>query len=639
MKRLICLTVCLLMALMPLCQALGEGLSGDFVMAGDVLILYRGTSEVLRLPQEVRVIDASAFRNNETLRGVDLARVEEIRSQAFSGCSKLSVVLGGEALKKIGSRAFADCLLLTELPFDLADIEVAEDAFRGSGMAPAAPAPEAPIAPEATPAAEPEGAGTFVPTLTPAAVQIPTDSRWMDAPENVQAMTSGVSVALTWEVAVPAQSYTVYEMADGVVTRVKRVSTAQAELKDVTPGTHFYFVTPRSQDAAGKWREGTRSIPVVVYVAEKNWQDAPENLQAFTDGSTVRLTWEAEAPASGYTVYETEYGETVRVRRVSGTEAELRLVAPGDHIYTVVPRGKDAFGKWREGTPSLPVAVYIAEHNWQDAPEMEIEQDGSTVIFTWTAPEGAERMGIYEEIDGKAKLIKAASGESFTLKEVTPGVHRYNAAVRKQDAEGKWQAGAHSEWTEVTVTDQTWRKAPTDLRIEADGTTVTLLWETETEVEAVGIYEEQDGKMTYLQTVKTPNIATLTDLTPGDHSYQVGARRKDAEGKWEFGERSDTAAVTIPEHNWQDAPRDLTAEVSGKSVTLTWRVTVPAEAYGVYEMEGDRARFVKTVTGVTSVTLRGVDPGTHVYCVSPRRSTEDGWAFGKRSDTVTCQVE
>lgn len=86
----------------------------DFLIAGNVLIAYRGNDSVVTIPEEVSVIGAEVFQNHSEIRQVicpgDLTVIGEA---AFSGCKQLKDVILGDKVTKIKDRAFADSGLRT----------------------------------------------------------------------------------------------------------------------------------------------------------------------------------------------------------------------------------------------------------------------------------------------------------------------------------------------------------------------------------------------------------------------------------------------------------------------------------------------------------------------------------------------
>jgi len=93
---------------------------------GDVLIMYGGSEENYTLPAGITIINAGAFKNNETIRNLIIPSdglLVSIGSEAFSGCSKLEMVW-------LDSIADGNQVTLT---LDLNYIEsIGKDAFSGT---------------------------------------------------------------------------------------------------------------------------------------------------------------------------------------------------------------------------------------------------------------------------------------------------------------------------------------------------------------------------------------------------------------------------------------------------------------------------------------------------------------------------
>ena len=89
------------------------------------------------LPADLTAIEAGAFRDDTSLTGaLEIpAGVTTIGANAFDGCTGLEDVLVlPEGITAIGSRAFGDCAGLTGTVYIGQDVELAEDAFEGSGV-------------------------------------------------------------------------------------------------------------------------------------------------------------------------------------------------------------------------------------------------------------------------------------------------------------------------------------------------------------------------------------------------------------------------------------------------------------------------------------------------------------------------
>lgn len=87
-----------------------ESGSEDYLISGDILVAYRGTEDIVEIPDGVRMIVAEAFANHTEIKRVIMSEELEIIGEgAFEGCSNLSKVLWGKNLECIKDRAFAGC--------------------------------------------------------------------------------------------------------------------------------------------------------------------------------------------------------------------------------------------------------------------------------------------------------------------------------------------------------------------------------------------------------------------------------------------------------------------------------------------------------------------------------------------------
>jgi hypothetical protein len=80
----------------------------DFLIVGDgVLIGYKGNSEKVNVPNQVKTIGPEVFMDHTEIQSVILPDSLEIISEdAFANCSNLSILLGGSFVTQIEDRAF-----------------------------------------------------------------------------------------------------------------------------------------------------------------------------------------------------------------------------------------------------------------------------------------------------------------------------------------------------------------------------------------------------------------------------------------------------------------------------------------------------------------------------------------------------
>lgn len=96
----------------PWVQDFMENGESDFLISGDVLVAYRGSSSIVNIPEGVRVIAAQVFSGHQEIREVVLPdTLLVVGEAAFENCSDLSVVICGEQVQQIKDRAFSGCKL------------------------------------------------------------------------------------------------------------------------------------------------------------------------------------------------------------------------------------------------------------------------------------------------------------------------------------------------------------------------------------------------------------------------------------------------------------------------------------------------------------------------------------------------
>lgn len=104
----------------------------EFLTLGKMLLAYRGSENVVDVPDGIRVINDSAFEMNNAVTTVHLPdSVEEIRRAAFYRCPSLQVAEFGDRLSTIGEMAFWGCETLSYLRLGHALTAIGDYAFAG----------------------------------------------------------------------------------------------------------------------------------------------------------------------------------------------------------------------------------------------------------------------------------------------------------------------------------------------------------------------------------------------------------------------------------------------------------------------------------------------------------------------------
>ena len=88
----------------------------DFIIEDGVLKLYQGNDANIVIPSDVTEIGSSAFRNNTSIKTVELnSNVEKISDCAFMGCTSLKSVALNNKLTTISYSSFNSCSALKEI--------------------------------------------------------------------------------------------------------------------------------------------------------------------------------------------------------------------------------------------------------------------------------------------------------------------------------------------------------------------------------------------------------------------------------------------------------------------------------------------------------------------------------------------
>lgn len=92
----------------------------------------RSALEVISLPEGMKTIGASAFKNCRYLREIHLpARIPAIEKECFSACEDLREIALPAGVLRIGQGAFEVCCNLTSIRIPASVQEIGEDAFYG----------------------------------------------------------------------------------------------------------------------------------------------------------------------------------------------------------------------------------------------------------------------------------------------------------------------------------------------------------------------------------------------------------------------------------------------------------------------------------------------------------------------------
>lgn len=177
--------------------------------------------------------------------------------------------------------------------------------------------------------------------------------------------------------------------------------------------------------------------------------------------------------------------------------------------------------------------------------------------------------------------------------------------------------------------------APT-LTATVNGTSVTLNW-VRPDVQSVDTYK------VYVDGAATPILGfittwTPTDFTPGDHTFTVSGVNDAGEGPQSTPVTVTIASPPPPVVPPPGPPTDLSASVSGTTVTLSWTAITGADGNDIYQ-NGTKIAFplvgaLSTVNGKLTYVVTNLAPGNYAFAASSYNAHGEGTLSSLVSTTV-----
>lgn len=247
------------------------------------------------------------------------------------------------------------------------------------------------------------GAGQWSETVTERTI--------FGTPENLRAETTETSVRLTWDPVDGADGYDV--MVDGQIID-NGTSTAYIHSGLEPSTTHIYRVRARIGDYAGEWSEA------VIYTTGLG---IPANVTAIGGSTSITVTWDTVAGATGYDV-EVD-GMVIDV----GDETVYihKGLSPGTtHTYRVRAKNERVTGAW---------SALISKSTVTGMPgNLRTEAETTRITVLWDGVSGVA--GYDLEADGE---IVSVSDTNYLHEELQPNTrHKYRVRARFDDGPGEW---------------------------------------------------------------------------------------------------------------------------------------------------------------------------------------------------------
>jgi hypothetical protein len=257
------------------------------------------------------------------------------------------------------------------------------------------------------------------------------------------------------------------------------------------------------------------------------------------------------------------------------------------------------------------------------------------VTLSWSAPAVGGDVTTYRVRLGRAAgatetSIDSGPGTTLAMNTLAPGV--WFARVL---AVGVVGAGPVSNEVSFTVADGT--SAPRNLAVAVTGLSVTFTWDAPPSGAVTG-YIVEVGSAAGLSDVIVVPVGMTTTVTAPAPPGTYFARVKALNGSTESAASNEVSFTTATGVSTPGAPLNLTATVSGSSVTLAWSPPITGGAPLRYFVEAGTSTGASNVgtfaVGGTSMSVPVVPSGTFFVRVKADNAAGTGPASSEVSFTV-----
>jgi fibronectin type 3 domain-containing protein len=343
-------------------------------------------------------------------------------------------------------------------------------------------------------------------------------------------------------------------------------------------------------------------------------------LKASPDDKQVHLTWQPQAPAQGFVIYDWPAQDSSKVAKVdtaSGSDYLVKGLTNGTTYCFVIVRGQLAYPV-SNTVSATPATVPGAPTGLTATP------GNSQVTLSWTAPAsngGSQVTGynVFEgttpDLSGNAPIARV-TGTAVTLADLTNGT-TYYFWVTAVNGVGDGPAS-----NEVPAIPATVPGAPTGLTATPGNSQVTLSWTAPasnggSQVTGYDLYAGTTADLSGNTPIArvTGTAVTVTNLTNGTR-YYFWVTAVNGVGDGPASNEVPAIPATVP-----GAPTGLTATPGNSQVTLSWAAPASGGAAisGYLIFEGTRpggenhAPVNGSLVTATSYRVTGLTNGTTYY--------------------------
>jgi len=428
-------------------------------------------------------------------------------------------------------------------------------------------------------------------------------------------LTTPKDVKLTWSSVYGANGYNVYEITDGQLVMLDKVSSTSYTLKDLDEGSYSYVVSTLTAEG-----ESGPSAPVNVDISYPEMQAPASVTHTIQNGNDIVLSWTASANAEEYNIYQlTADGEKTLVSSATTRTYKITNAPAGTYSYAVSAEHAD-FG---ESSLSEPVVVTVV-FPVMEAPASPTYSiaNGNDITLKWAASAYATEYKVYQVINNEKVLKSTVSSRTVTYTNMPSGEYVYEI-YSYSDRFGESKAGSVVTLSLGDVA----MAAPTNFAYKIQNVNdIVLTWTRATNAESYKIYQII-GEEKVLKSTVTGATVTYTNQPAGNYVFEIRSYSE------RFGESQEGRQVTFTLGEvTMVAPGNFTYTTKNvNDIVLTWSSVANANSYKIYQVVGEEKVLKSTVTG-TSVTYTNQPSGEYVFEI---HSYSDRFGESQEGNTLT----
>ena len=471
--------------------------------------------------------------------------------------------------------------------------------------------------------------GTVLDTSLAASAQSQQGNAGVSGISSVSAQASSQTVVLNWQKSDTA-FFSIYEKdSSGGLTLLRNTVDNSAAVTGLKAKTSHTFVV--MGHAGGETvKVGEVGITTTDSAGDKALDSAAAKktvkaltAQAGVDSAT--LSWEHQQGILSYEVYQKNASGLELLTSTYGNNALIAGLQT-DKSYTLVVKGKAASGYTKAAevtvTPQKGAQPDNSDIRSISIEDITAEAAYDSVKLSWAAVKGVDTYNVYIGSDRTGYTFAASSEtDSVVVGGLDPETE-YTFLIRGQSG-GKFTQNsyftAQTTGIETLVLD--------DLKAVPDLNTVALQWRERKGVDSYDVYVKgADGTYKLRATAKSNNITVDGLDSQVQYSFAVKAHYADRVSPMSYASAKTLAFEELELKN-------VKAEVTENSVTLSWDVHPGIDTYNVYVKSENETYAYKTYTRGGSVKLTGLNPETE-YSYSIK-----GQADGKYTQTSFVTVK